>query len=422
MKKPTKKSKAPATTPTFKTRAVDVHRLKRKLPRQDVDVRRYEADIRRYFGERLERMKIVRTTRTPAGQTIDWIPIESQVAGKAELAEPPSSNQKVIVPKGRQIDRLARFELEDETVKRGPPGTVPVLRKNLEAISFSRPLRSLLGKYDMSAKDLFLVNGRMQPAPSVSGPHRYANTAQAIICFGGEGVLSAFDPYCENADDFSLMQIALTNGDTGRIQSLEGGWQQRKDSYGDWHPHLFLYYTTNGYTDDDDDVGGYNQDVDGWVQYDGSIYPGALSSPNSTRGGDQYVMQIKFQLWRDNWWFMCNGRWLGYYPARLFMGNQSVFATLGDHADHIHFFGEIYDSDETPGKTRSDMGSGYWPEYGWQWAAYQRNLLVQTTRAGDLADYDGPGWASDTDMYDIETHMRSGTNWGSYFWMGGPGA
>jgi hypothetical protein len=68
------------------------------------------------------------------------------------------------------------------------------------------------------------------------------------------------------------------------------------------------------------------------------------------------------------------------------------------------------------------MGSGYWPEYGWQWAAYQRNLLVQTTRAGDLADYDGAGWASDTDMYDLETHMRSGTNWGSYFWMGGPGA
>ncbi|MEA2811321.1 MAG: hypothetical protein QOJ17_5462, partial [Rhodospirillaceae bacterium] len=31
-------------------------------------------------------------------------------------------------------------------------------------------------------------------------------------------------------------------------------------------------------------------------------------------------------------------------------------------------------------------------------------------------------WASDPDMYDLQTHMRSGSNWGSYFWMGGPGA
>ena len=52
---------------------------------------------------------------------------------------------------------------------------------------------------------------------------------------------------------------------------------------------------------------------------------------------------------------MCNGRWLGYYPASLFMGNRSVFSTLGDHAESIAFYGEIYDSNEVPGKTRSAM-------------------------------------------------------------------
>jgi hypothetical protein len=255
------------------------------------------------------------------------------------------------------------------------------------------------------------------------GPHRYANTSQRIISFGGEGFLSAFDPYGENSDDFSLMQIACTNSDIGRLQTVEAGWQQRKNSYGDWVPHLFTYYTTNGYTSNGDNEGGYNEDVDGWVQVDGQIHPGALSSPNSVRGGAQYVMQIKYQLFNGNWWLMCNGRWLGYYPARLFMGSSSVFSTLGDHADTIHFYGEIYDSNVTPGKTSTDMGSGYWPEYGWTWAAYQRNLLVQTDRAGTMAEYDGgSGWASDTDMYDIETHMRSGSSWGSYFWMGGPGS
>ena len=32
---------------------------------------------------------------------------------------------------------------------------------------------------------------------------------------------------------------------------------------------------------------------------------------------------------------------MGYYPVSLFVGNQSVFSTLGDHADHIGFSGEV---------------------------------------------------------------------------------
>jgi Neprosin len=68
------------------------------------------------------------------------------------------------------------------------------------------------------------------------------------------------------------------------------------------------------------------------------------------------------------------------------------------------------------------MGSGYWAEDGWTYAAFQSNLLVQTDRNGGLADYNGNGWASDPDMYDIVTQMQSGTSWGSYFWMGEPGA
>jgi hypothetical protein len=399
----------------------NLERMARKLDARCIDVHRHEAEIRRYFQNRLERMHIVRTTRTPHGQTIDWIPRESQLRRGERMADPPPSCHEAHALSAERPDRRVIFELEDPKVEHGPEGTVPVLRKNLEGIRFSQPLRKLLSKYPQAGRQV-QSGGRMVPAPSVDGPHRYAFTDQHILCFGGEGVLSAFDPYCENPDDFSLMQIGLSNSDTGRLQTLESGWQERKDSYGDWVPHLFTYYTTNGYTDDDDNVGGYNQDVDGWVQYDGSVHPGAISSPNSTGGGDQYVMQIKYQLWRDNWWFMCNGRWLGYYPARLFMGNQSVFSTLGDHADRISFFGEIYDSNETPGKTKSDMGSGYWPEYGWQWAAYLRNLLVQTERGGGLADYDGGSWASDLDMYDLQTHMKSGTNWGSYFWLGGPGA
>ncbi len=106
------------------------------------------------------------------------------------------------------------------------------------------------------------------------------------------------------------------------------------------------------------------------------------------------------------------------------MGNQSMFSTLGDHADRITFFGEIFDSDDVEGRTKTDMGSGNWPNSGWTWSAYIHTLLVQTSRTGAMANYDGSPqlFSSDPDMYDIEDHFNSDTSWGSYVYLGGPGA
>jgi hypothetical protein len=387
-----------------------------------VDETRFAAEVRAYFDQRRSRLKVVKTTRTPSGQIVDWVPIESQVPD-GKIASPPP-NAALVIPQGERRHMLVKFELEDKAVERGPSGTVPILAKDFSKLHISRSLRDYLSRHGHARQRLLeLKNGLMLPDPEEGGTHRYAFTSQSTLCFGGEGNLSAFDPYTESSDDFSLMQIGLSNSDTGRKQTVEGGWQEFQDEYGDWVPHLFTYYTTNGYSDDGDNKGGYNQDVDGWVQYDGSIHPGATSSPNSTPGGGQYIMQIKYQWYESNWWFRVNGRWIGYYPGSLFMGNQSVFSTLGDHADHIAFWGEVYDSDDVDGRTTTDMGSGYWAEDGWTWSAYQSNLRVQTDRGGSLADYDGgSGWASDPDMYDITTFMKSGSGWGSYFWMGGPGA
>jgi Neprosin len=205
---------------------------------------------------------------------------------------------------------------------------------------------------------------------------------------------------------------------------VEAGWQEFQDLTGDWVPHLFTYYTTNGYSDDGDNKGGYNRDVDGWVQYDDSIFPGTTFTPYNTRGGAQFKITIKYQLWEGNWWFACQGRWVGYYPASLFMGNQSVFSTLGDHADHIGFWGKIFDSDDVAGRTASDMGSGYFPNHGWTWSGYMHNLLAQTDRGGGLSNYDGSAeiYESDPDMYGIESHFNSRSSWGSYVYLGGPGA
>ena len=114
----------------------DVHNLKRKLQARHLDSRRYEAEIRRYFENRLARMEIVRTTKTPQGQVIDWIRRESQLRRGERLAEPPPFAYNAPAASKERPDRLVQFELEDAKTERGPEGTVPVLRTNLDGIRF----------------------------------------------------------------------------------------------------------------------------------------------------------------------------------------------------------------------------------------------------------------------------------------------
>jgi hypothetical protein len=181
-------------------------------------------------------------------------------------------------------------------------------------------------------------------------------------------------------------------------------------------PHLFVFYTTNDYFSQDDYEGGYNQLVKGWVQYATTIHPAALSTPLSEFGGVQYVMPLKVQLWEGRWWVRVNGTWIGYYPASLYNENG-----LREEAARVDWGGEIVDSPDHAGTTRTDMGNGHWPAEGWQHCAFMSNLRYQSSTRGGMRDLKGNSTARYSDCYDIETHMESGTNWGSYFWWGGSG-
>jgi hypothetical protein len=392
----------------------NVSRKKRKIKIPINDVKSNKKEIIAHFEKKQIRHKILRTTRTPSGQVLDWIDINSQVDGK--IATPPPEPELLGLVRGKYKHTLTKFELDDPDVERGPAGTVPILRKDLKHISFKKPLRRFLSKSGRKTYPLRISDQDEVEMP-VDGGHDYAYTSQFVDCFGGESNLSAYDPYTNWSDEFSLLQIAMARGSGKQKQTVEGGWQEYKDIYGDWVPHLFVYYTTNGYSNDDDNQGGYNRDVDGWVQYSDSVYPGAVSSPNSTRGGAQFIMQIKYQLWQGNWWFCCNGKWLGYYPGNLFNASG-----LQNKAEKMALYGEIVDSDDHSGETNTDMGSGYWPEWRWPYSGYISNARYQSGAQGQMTDYNGTSWASDPDMYDLETHMLSGSSWGSYFWLGGPGA
>jgi hypothetical protein len=404
------------STPRESEKKENIRIIKRLIRRPSPDRKQFERETRTHFQRRLSRLKVIKTTKTPAGQILDWIERDSQQP-EARIANPPPDPLPLFYAHGKLKDKPVKFELENKEVRRGPPGTIPILRKDLRKLKFSLSLNDYLSKHGHKTYSMILNKRHSIEVPG-DGAHDYAYTAQYITCYGGEGYFSAYDPYLQWPNEFSLLQIAVVRGTGGGKQTIEAGWQEYRNLYGDWVPHLFIFYTTNGYSSNGDNVGGYNQDVDGWIQYSDLVYPGAISSPNSVRGGSQYVMQIKYQLYQGNWWLCCNGRWIGYYPASLFN-----ISGLRSQADKVAFYGEIVDSSDHVGLTHTDMGSGYWPEYRWPWAAYMRSLQYQSGSGGSMSQYNADTvFASDSDLYDLEGHMNSGSTWGSYFWLGGPGS
>jgi hypothetical protein len=378
--------------------------------------------IRAYLERRRTRLEIVTTTRTPLGQTVDWVPREVLAPG-GKVADPPSEDGINLSYLDEPADgretrpaRLLRFELETEHAERGPRGTVPVARRELSTITSTKTVQDFLSKHGRATR--LRPDGLGDVAlPEDATVHKYAYSAQYVTAYGCDGNINAWDPYVEWSNEFSLGQCALARGSGSSKQTIEAGHQEYRDLYGDWVPHLFVFYTTNGYTEQGDNKGGYNQDVDGWVQYSSSVYPEALSSPVSTFGGAQFIMNLKWQLWEGNWWMRCNGAWIGYYPASLF--NTSG---LRSQADKVAWYGEIVDSGSHAGTTATDMGNGHWPYEGWQRCAYMANLTYQSTTGGSLSRYAPTSvYGSHPSCYDIEGHFDNTGSWASYFWWGGSG-
>ena len=389
-----------------------------KAPPIDLDLPPLNPEIAKWFEARQNRLAIVKTTHTPSGQTLDWIPIESQDP-KGRIATPPPTPQ--LSPLTDSKLSAVTFELDNPQVERGPAGTVPMLRKNLSVLHDTRSLEEHLSK-----RGGLLVNKdrrSMSPANKNLIGYFHVTSGQNVNpLYGCEAWLNVWQPYVQTSNDHSLMQCGLQNYDKpNTLESLEAGWICDQHLNGDWVPHLFTYYTTNGYTKDGNSLGGYNDDVGGWQQYDTNIFPGVTLGGLSAPGGAQAVLSIKYQLWQSNWWFAVLGRWIGYYPALLFMGYDSLFGTLANQAEWVGFWGEVYTALSDPYTTHTQMGSGDRAEAGYTYACFQRNLRNQTDPAGGMTDHDGTANADDSPMYDIQATEVSDTNWGSYFFGGGSG-
>jgi hypothetical protein len=402
-----------------------------------VDQAQLSTDLASWLEARQASLKIVKTTTTPSGQTIDWVPIESQhPSGKiatpppADLARVPSADSSAHPAALSRIAKASTFELDDPRVERGPDGTVPILRPDIARLS------QFAGVQDLHLKRGGLKVNKRRPNRKPTDPdpagYFHGTDNQNGQFYGWDGYLNMWDPSINtpaggNGTDHSILQVWLQNYSTGVTQSIEGGWTVDQSLNGDTQPHVFTYYTTNGYKQDGDNEGGYNTKHKGWVQYSASVFPGIRINGTSTFGGQQFEISMKFQLYQEpnstdvNWWVSIQGIWMGYYPATLFKTGLAV------DVDWAGSGGEVYSSLSNPEQTQDQMGSGHQASEGWAKAAYLRNLRVQTDMSGTMAENNGYGTTDaaspgGADPYTISLDMESGSNWDSYFFVGGPTA
>lgn len=350
---------------------------------------------------------VLKTTVTDS-QTIDWISIGSQ----GEIAQAPPLRTPRDGPRPLS-------ELEQPGAELGPPGTVPVVRVDLDYLT-SNSVKSLPGLPESASSKRQTSN---------AGQHWYVSSSQTVPNIGGSTVFSLFAPYVSTPNDSSLLQTAITRSNVlltgGRgpslnvTQTVEAGWINFPSQIS--QPHLFTYFTTNGYLGEGNNQGGWNTDFAGWVQVDATIHPGSVFSPLSVDGGVQEDLKVEYNLHEGNWWLAVEDRWIGYYPASLFsaVSTDPADTTLAGGSDGIYFYGEVFNSEDA--LTTTDMGSGEFAEKGYGKVGYFLNATY--TNSGNVSvGYEGVWTESDAERYTYEEHFLSGTNMGSYAFLGGPGA
>ena len=381
-------------------------------------------EVGHWLEQRQGTLHITTSTTAPDGRTLDWVPIESQASG--HIATPPPAVPPHVPADPARPTRAAQFA----TSQPGPAAHVPVLRPDLTRV------RNLADLSRAQAKRGGLLFSTRQgithpPGPIPRGYFHATSSMDDLAVYGTEAWLNVWDPKIDlpssPGEDHSISQLWLLNDDSRR-QSAEAGLTVDRGINGNVANHLFTYFTTNGYQDDGDNIGGYNRSHKGWVQYHPLIYPGiALKGASTQAGSPQLEVGLKYQLWQGNWWLGVSSdeskpwTWIGYYPGSLYGGGLATMARW------VGWGGEVYSALGNPCATKDQMGSGRHAAKGWTHACYQRLIRYQTDAHAALADFAGTsemdapaGCASNP--YTISSFMHSGSAWGSYQYFGGPAA
>lgn len=399
----------------------DVGKSKAETTEEPVRVRDQSERSRmeKYLADYIRPQDIVTSIVISPGDTCDCIPIKLQPAlRRSELKEhtvrfnPPESPKKE-----RREDEPYPFEKDPASEKQlivkkqeygsngkiCPEKTIPVRRITMDILDNFETL-----------DDFF----RARPPHNVDGPtnlHQYANARVNGNNWGGQSTLNIWGPYTEKASEFSLSQIAVARGSGDNRETVEVGWQKYRDLYGDYRPRLFIYFTPDNYGSG----GCYNLTCSGFVQVNHSVYIGGgftnISSHSHPSTAWEFTIRWQRHSETGDWWLKYGDTWVGYYPAELFDNNG-----LRPRASRVSFYGEIIDDTKGTRHTRTDMGSGHFPDDGFAYAAYQRRVrTITTSNVWNIRPVLSLS-RTDADCYDIIQHNSSGS-WERYFYFGGPG-
>jgi hypothetical protein len=359
------------------------------------------------------------------GATFDCIPVEQQpsLRGSAE-GVPSAPDLPPLAPglpggaaagegdQGERRDNLADTALAPErrdvygNVMHCPEGTIPMRRVTLEDLTRFETLQDFFAKGPRGAAR----PPRMTEPATVAPTHRWAHAYQIADNGGGHSYLNIWQPAIGANQVFSLSQHWYTAGSSAGVQTIECGWQVYPALYGDARPHLFTYWTADGYNK----TGCYNLTCSAFVQTSSTFAPGMAVGPISVSGGPQYTMELAYWLTGGRWWLYYNGtsgsNAIGYYPVTLYQGGP-----LASKATEIDYGGETVGTTSFP-----PMGSGAFANQGWQKAAYQRTIGYWPPTGGAMINASltpVQGWPS---CYTAEVVMY-GAPWYETLWYGGPG-
>ena len=257
------------------------------------------AEMKAHILKLYERTEAPHSFMDGSGAIFDCIPIEQQPALKGSPGPVPTAPD--LPPRevaGGPQDADERKDSlipspfgPDRTDWHGnamscPPGTIPMRRVTLETLTRFETLKDFFRKGPRGA-------GRpprpIEPA-TVPATHRWAHAYQITNNGGGHSYLNLWDPPIGANQVFSLSQHWYVGGSGANLQTAECGWQVYPAMYGDAKPHLFIYWTADGYSA----TGCYNLTCGAFVQTGTAYTPGMALGPISMSGGAQYIIELAY--------------------------------------------------------------------------------------------------------------------------------